>query len=289
MSNQFFIFKYSVIGLFFFIFSNSSKAQTQMEPLKTSGYAPVNGIKMYYETYGNGDIPLVLVHGGGSTIETSFSAILPLLAVHGKVIAVELQAHGRTSDRNAAESFTQDADDVAALLKYLKVGKANFLGFSNGGSTVLQIAIRHPLITNKIIPISAAYRRDGLIAGFFDGMQLATIDNMPAQLKTAFLKVNPDPNKLLTMFNKDKDRMITFKDWPDEELKAIKAPTLVMVADQDVITIEHSSKLAKLIPNAQLTVLPGIHGSFIGEICTAKPGSKLPTITVDLIIDFLKE
>src|ERR1700761_9023298 len=78
-----------------------------------SGYAPVNGLKMYYEIHGNGGVPLVLIHGGGSTIESSFGRLLPLLSRHNKIIAVELQAHGRTSDRPGPESFEQDADDVA--------------------------------------------------------------------------------------------------------------------------------------------------------------------------------
>ena len=126
-----------------------------MENSKTSGYAPVNGLNMYYEIHGNGTMPLVLIHGGGSTIETTFSNLLPIFSAYNKVIAVELQAHGRTSDRDAPESFEQDADDVAALLRYLGVDKANFLGFSNGGSTTMQIAIRHAELTNKIIAISA--------------------------------------------------------------------------------------------------------------------------------------
>src|SRR6201999_2202670 len=94
----------------------------QMENSKTSGYAPVNGLKMYYEIHGAGNtMPLVLIHGGGSTIETSFGKLLPLLSGQGKIIAVELQAHGHTSDRDAPESFEQDADDVATLLTYLKI------------------------------------------------------------------------------------------------------------------------------------------------------------------------
>src|ERR1700761_5829800 len=138
-----------------------------MEKLKTSGYAPVNGLHMYYEIHGEGKMPLVLIHGGGSTIETTFGTILPLLG--GKLIAVELQAHGRTSDRDAPETFEQDADDVAGLLKYLKVDKANFFGFSNGATTTLQIAIRHPELVNKVVALSAAYQREGFVPGFFDG------------------------------------------------------------------------------------------------------------------------
>ena len=96
----------------------------------SGGYAPVNGLKMYYEMHGKGT-PLVLIHGGGSTIHSTFGMILPLLAKHYKVIAVELQAHGRTNDRNSAETFEQDANDVAGLLQFLKINKPHFMGFIN--------------------------------------------------------------------------------------------------------------------------------------------------------------
>src|SRR5437870_1171587 len=89
-----------------------------------NGYSVVNGIKMYYEIYGTGR-PLVLIHGGGSTIHSTFHKIIPGLSQHRQVIAVELQAHGRTSDRDAPESFEQDADDVAALLNNLGIQKAS--------------------------------------------------------------------------------------------------------------------------------------------------------------------
>jgi len=171
-----------------------------MEKEKTSGHAPVNGLQMYYEIHGNGNMPLVLIHGGGSTIQSTFGIILPMLAKHHKIIALELQAHGRTSDRNGPESFEQDADDVAGLLKYLKIGKADFLGFSNGGTTTLQIAIRHPEIVNKIILMSCSYLREGMIAGFFESMPNATLDNMPKPLQEAFLSVTPDQKGLQTMF-----------------------------------------------------------------------------------------
>ena len=252
-----------------------------------SGYSEVNGLKMYYEIHGSGTMPLVLIHGGGSTIETSFGNILPLFSNYGKVIAVELQAHGRTSDRDAPESFQHDADDVATLLTNLKVEKADILGFSNGGTTTLQIAIRHPDIVNKIVVVSANYRRDGMIPGFFDGMQHATLDNMPAPLKDGYLKVMPNKDGLQTMFEKDKQRMLNFKDMSDDDLRSIKAPALLIVAYHDVVTPEHVLIISRLIPDARLVILPGTHGSFIGEVCTAQKGSKLPEITVDLIEEFL--
>jgi pimeloyl-ACP methyl ester carboxylesterase len=270
-------------------FSYAQQINT-MEKLKTAGYAPVNDLKMYYEIYGNGPLPLVLIHGGGSTIETTFGNMLPLLSGYGKLIAVELQAHGRTKDRDAPESFVQDADDVATLLKYLKIDKANFLGFSNGGTTTLQIAIRHPEIINKIVVASGAYKRDGFILGFFDGFQNVTLDNMPASLKNAFLKVTPDKSRLQVMFEKDVARMVNFKDIADDDLRSIKAPALIISADHDVTTPEHAIKMSHLIPNAQLVILPGTHGSFMGaaEAATAK-GIKLPEITAALVEEFLNE
>ena len=262
-----------------------------MENLKTSGYAPVNGLKMYYEIHGKGTLPLVLIHGGGSTIETTFGSMLPLLSNYGKIIAVELQAHGRTSDRDTPESFEQDADDVAALLKYLKIDKANFWGFSNGGSTTMQIAIRHPEMVNKIVVASGAYKRDGFMPGFFDGFPNATLADMPESLKAAYLKVAPDKSGLRVMFDKDVARMENFKDWSDDALRSIKAPALFMVADHDVITVEHTIQMSRLVQGAQLVVLPGHHGAFMGaeEAGAVKKGSKFPEVTVALVEGFLNE
>lgn len=260
-----------------------------MEQQKTSGYAPVNGISMYYEIHGKGDMPLVLIHGGGSTIQSSFGTLLPLLSKDNKIIALELQAHGRTSDRDAPESFAQDADDVATLLKYLKVNKANILGFSNGASTTLKIAIRHPEMVNKIVVISGAYRRDGFIPGFFDGFAHATLANMPAPLQADFLAVTPDRNKLQVMFEKDVQRMETFKDWPDEELEGIKAPALFMSSDKDVVIPAHTVQMSRLVPGAQLAILPGTHGFLIGEVGSGTEGSKLAEVAATLVESFLKE
>jgi pimeloyl-ACP methyl ester carboxylesterase len=275
----------------FLLFTTAAGAQqtNHMETLKKSGHAPVNGISMYYEIHGTGNIPLVLIHGGGSTFETSFGNILPLFAADSEVIVMDLQAHGRTTDRDAPESFAQDADDVAGLLKYLKVDKANILGFSNGGSTTMQIAIRHPEVVNKIVVIAGAYKRDGFLPGFFEFMPNATLANMPQQLQDAFLKVTPDKSRLQTMFEKDKARMVTFKDWSDDDLRGIKAPALFMTADHDVITVEHTQQMSRLVQSGQLIVLPGVHGGFFGALESgAKKGDKLTGVTATLVEEFLK-
>ena len=284
---------YLLVTLFLLTSVKSLTAQknNNIETLKTSGYAPVNGLKMYYEIHGAGTIPLVLIHGGGSTIESSFGKMLPLFSRYGKVIAVELQAHGRTSDRDTPESFEQDADDVAALLKYLKIDKANFFGFSNGGTTTLQMAIRHPDIVNKFVVASANYRRDGMIPGFFDGFPNATLANMPESLKEAYLKVAPDKNHLQVMFDKDVARMENFKDIPDDDIRSIKAPALIIITDHDVIMPEHAIKLSHLIPVGQLAILPGVHGASIGalEAGPAKNGNSLPEVTAVLVEGFLNQ
>ncbi len=231
------------------------------------GFAHVNGIEMYYEIYGEGD-PLVLIHGGGSTIQSSFERIIPLLAKDYKVIAPELQNHGRTSFRNATQTFEQDADDIAALISSIGLKSASFFGFSNGGTTALQLAIRHPAIVNKLVLAAAAYKRSGFPTGFFDGMKLATIDHMPAPLKEAFLEVNPDREKLLVMFEKDRDRMISFRDIPDQAIRSIKFPALIINGDGDVVTTEHALELHRSIAGSNLAILPGVHGSYTGEITT---------------------
>jgi pimeloyl-ACP methyl ester carboxylesterase len=283
-------------AVFIFEGCNHSKTNTMDEKLVSTsvkddtitGFATVNGIKMYYEIHGEGE-PLVLIHGGGSTIQTSFSTILPLLAQQFKVVAVELQGHGHTTDRNAPESFEQDADDVAALVKHLSLNKAHFLGFSNGGNTAMRIAMRHPALVNKLVLISSFYKRDGMIPGFFEGMLHASLENMPQLLKTHYLKINNDEKGLLAMFTKDRDRMIQFKDWSDDELRSIKAPAFLICGQRDVVTAEHTLKMSQMIPNTQVMILPGTHGSFIGEICSLEQGSKIPESTVAIIAEFLNK
>jgi pimeloyl-ACP methyl ester carboxylesterase len=251
-----------------------------------SGYAPVNGIQMYYEIHGKGN-PLVLIHGGGSTIQTTFGNILAILARQHQVIAVELQAHGHTSDRDSPESFDQDAEDVAALLRHLKTGKADIIGFSNGGNTAMKVGIKYPSLVNKLVIVSAMYKRNGFVNGFFEGLEKATLNDMPEHLRNAFLDIRNDSAALLNMFNKDRMRMINFKDWKDEDLAAIQAPCLIVLGDKDVVTTEHAVEMNRKIKNSELLVLPGNHGSFIGEGTTA-PG-EMPALTVAIIEEFLNK
>jgi pimeloyl-ACP methyl ester carboxylesterase len=237
-------------------------------------YADINGLKMYYEIHGEG-FPLVLIHGGGSTLETTFGRIIPSLAKTHKVIAVEMQAHGHTVDIDRPLSFEQDADDIAALLKHLKISKTNIFGFSNGASTTLQIAVRHPQVVNKIIVASTMYKREGAFAGFFEMMKNATFEGMPQPYKDAFLKINPDTAALHRMYDRDVTRMRNFKDMTDEQIKSITAPVLIIAGNQDVVTPEHAVEMYRKMQNAQLAILPGGHGDFMGELTTVKKDVKV--------------
>ncbi|HEX6223139.1 MAG TPA: alpha/beta hydrolase [Chryseolinea sp.] len=250
-------------------------------------YAEVNGLKMYYEIHGDG-FPLVLIHGGGSTIETTFGRILPTLAKTHKVIAVEMQAHGHTSDIDRPLSFEQDADDVAALLKYLSIGKADIFGFSNGAGTTLQLAIRHPEVVNKIIVASTMYKKAGSYPWFWEMMQKATFEEMPKPYKDAFLSINPDKDALYKMYVRDVTRMQNFQDMKEEDIKGIKAPALIILGNNDVVSPEHGVEMYRQMQQARLMILPGGHGDYIGELATVKPGvTQYPAVA--FIEEFLAE
>jgi pimeloyl-ACP methyl ester carboxylesterase len=276
-----------LLSLFILVFALTVKCSPMQDTAAhTSGYSEVNGIKMYYEISGKGS-PLVLIHGGGSTIQTSFGKILPLLSKHRKIIAVELQAHGHTGDRNAPLSFAQDASDVVTLLKNLHIPKADLLGFSNGAQTAMQIAISYPALVNKLIMASGFYKREGVPDVFWKGINQATLSDMPQALKDDFMKINHDSAKLLNMFQKDVHRMQAFKDWSDQDLKSITAPTLIIIGDKDVVTPEHAAAMYRLIPHARLAVIPGVHGQFLGEITTLDNGKWAQEYVTDLLEQFL--
>jgi pimeloyl-ACP methyl ester carboxylesterase len=250
-------------------------------------YANVNGLKMYYEIHDKG-FPLVLIHGGGSTIETTFGRVLPVLAKTHQVIAVELQAHGHTADVDRPLSFEQDADDVAELLKQLNITKTDIFGFSNGASTTLEIAIRHPEIVNKIIVASTMYKKDGAYPWFWEMMKNPTFDGMPQPYKDAYLKINPDKEALYTMYKRDVARMQSFKDIKEEDIKNIKVPALIIAGNNDVVRTEHAVEMYRQMQHAQLVILPGGHGDYIGELATLKSGNTdYPALNI--IETFLKE
>ncbi|AZA55268.1 alpha/beta fold hydrolase [Chryseobacterium sp. G0201] len=250
------------------------------------GHKHVNGIQMYYEIYGSGK-PLVLIHGGGSSILFDFKEVVSRLENKFQLIGIDHQNHGMTEHRDIPETFEQDADDVVTLLKELKIEKASFWGFSNGGNTVMQIAHRHPEIVEKLIVASAFYKRNGMMDGFFESMAEASLESMPEPLKINFLNLNPDFSKLENMFDKDSKRMQTFEDWSEDILKSIKSPTLFISGDKDVMKPEHIVEMWRLVEGSQLMILPATHGSYMMADFGGNVDEKLIDLTVSEVEEFL--
>lgn len=203
-----------------------------------SGFAPVNGLQMYYEIHGDGE-PLVLLHGGVQASE-AFGPNLPALAKSRQVIAVHLQGHGHTKDIDRPLRFESMADDVAALIAYLKLGKADLMGYSLGGGVALQTVIRHPASVKRLIVISAAMSQDGSypeVNAAFDQMSLhaaqiaQNIKGSP--LGTLYPEVNWE--NLLRKIGEMESQNF---DWA-AQVKQIQSPTELIFADADSIRPEH--------------------------------------------------
>jgi pimeloyl-ACP methyl ester carboxylesterase len=232
-------------------------------------YASVNGLELYYEIHGSGQ-PLILLHGGlGGIVE--FSQLLPALAETRQVIAVELQAHGRTADIDRPLSFEFMADDIAALIENLGLEKADILGFSLGGGVALRTAIDHPEVVNKLVLVSTAYRRAGIRPEFLAGMSGMNADAAQMMLETPmyqfYSSVAPNLEDWPTLVSKVGELLAQDYDW-SEDVAAITAPTLIVVGDSDYIPPSHGVELFGLLggdvagdfvgmPVSQLAVLPG--------------------------------
>ncbi|GGS31154.1 alpha/beta fold hydrolase [Actinokineospora fastidiosa] len=233
-----------------------------------NAYAPVNGLRMYYEIHGAGD-PVVLLHGALSGIETSFGALLPLLAKNRQVIAVEFQGHGRTADVDRPLTYPQLADDVAALLRHIGVDRADVLGYSMGGGIALELAMRHPDAVRKLVLASVTYTVDGCHPGLFEGMAELTPDMLVGTpFEEEYLRLAPDPQAFPALVEKVKGFDLSWRGWSEEAVRGIAAPTMVLIGDSDLARPEHAVEMFRLfgggvfgdvagLPDAQLAVLPG--------------------------------
>ena len=227
----------------------------------TTGYAPVNGLRMYYEVRGTGR-PLVLLHGGLMTIETSFGPLLPVLAAGRQVIAAELQGHGRTADIDRDLDLRYLADDVAALLDHLGTDQADVLGFSLGGGAALQLALDHPGRVGRLILVSVSYGADGYHQEISDPARHPTSTRMPTEedfreMREAYVRLAPDPGHFEALEAKASRAAANMKGWTADQLGGITAATLLVFGDHDFIRLEHAVEVHGLIPGAQLAVLPG--------------------------------
>jgi pimeloyl-ACP methyl ester carboxylesterase len=214
----------------------------------TTGYAPVNGLEMHYEIHGSGSRePLVLLHGSFMTISNNWTGWIGELSKARKVIAVEMQGHGRTADINRDFSYESLADDIAAMLDYLKIEQADLLGYSMGGGVAMQVAIRHPEKVRKVVSISAFFRRDGLVKEALDAFPELTADTFKGSpIETEYKKLSPTPNE----FPNFVERVIAMElkpyDFGADRLKATKAPFLFIHGDADGVRLDHIAEMFRL-------------------------------------------
>jgi pimeloyl-ACP methyl ester carboxylesterase len=231
-----------------------------------TGYAPVNGLEMYHEIRGSGRL-LVVLHGAYMTID-SMGEIVPELAETRQVIAVELQAHGRTADIDRPLSYEFMADDVAALLRHLGIEQADIFGYSMGGGVALQVAIRHPEVVRKLVVASASYTSEGMHPELLEMIPSITPEAFAGSpIEEEYLRVAPNPDDFPTLVAKLKQLDMEPFAWP-QEIRGIEAPTLLIIGDSDAIRLEHAVELFRLLgggvmgdlaglPKSQLAVLPG--------------------------------
>ena len=212
----------------------------------TTGYAPVNGLKMYYEIHGSGE-PLVLLHGSYMTITNNWTGWIGELSKARKVIAVEMQGHGRTADINRDFSYENLADDISGLLEYLKIRQADLLGYSMGGGVAMQVAIRHPAKVRKVVSISAVFRHDGWVKEALDMFPQLNADMFKGSpIEAEYKKLSPTPNEFPNFVKRVIAMDLKTYDFGAEKLKATKAPFLFIHGDADGVRLDHIAEMFRL-------------------------------------------
>jgi len=238
---------------------------------KETGYAPVNDLKMYYEVHGAGDtVPLVLIHGAFMVAE-AMGPLVTALADNRRVIVPEMQGHGRTNDTDRPLTHQQMADDTAGLLRHLGIERADVAGYSLGGGVAWQVAIRHPELVRKLVPISVVTDTvNGTVPEYHERLKFLSPEAFAGSpWKELYDRVAPDPTAFSTLVEKVKGSASTPYTWPAEAIRAIPAPTLMIFGDAEGYHISHAADLFGLrgggvglplfVPEgpARLAVLPG--------------------------------
>lgn len=261
------------------MFIASSSRGQQIKP-SNSGYAPVNGIKVYYEVYGEGR-PLVLLHGAFYTIDMNWSQLIPELSKTRKVIAIEMQGHGHSPYSDRKLSITTLANDIEKVMDYLKIDSADVAGYSMGGSVAYQFAVQSPKRLKKLVIISSTYKTDGwlpIVNGAFKDFKPEFFDDTP--LKTGYDAVAPDKTK----WRKFLEQMFVFAEEPfnvgDSNISKIAAPVLIIAGDNDGLDKIELAKTYQLLgggvtadlqpmPKSQLAIVPSQgHVSLMMETTT---------------------
>jgi pimeloyl-ACP methyl ester carboxylesterase len=212
----------------------------------TVGYAPVNGLQMYYEVHGSGE-PVVLLHGAFMTITNNWTGWIGELSKTRKVIAVEMQGHGRTADIKREFSHENLADDVAALLDHLKIPSADLIGYSLGGGVAMECAIRHPEKVRKVVSISAVFRQDGHVKEALDAFPKLTAEAFKGSpIEAEYKKLSPTPNEFPDFVKHLLATNSKPHDLGADSLKATKSPMFFIHGDADGVRLEHISEMFRL-------------------------------------------
>lgn len=249
----------------------------------TTGYAPVNGLKMYYEIHGSGE-PVVLLHGAFMAITDDWSVWIGELSKTRKVIAVDMQGHGRTADIKRDLTYENLSDDVAGLLDYLKIPSADIMGYSLGGGVAMQCAIRHPEKVRKVVSISARFRQDGFVKEGLDAFPKLTPEAFKGSpIEIEYKKLSPTPDKFADHVSHIKAMALRPFDFGADKLKATKAPMFFIHGDADGVRLDHIAEMYRLKggdlhgdmrphPESRLAILPNTtHVTLMNRMTTIVP------------------
>jgi pimeloyl-ACP methyl ester carboxylesterase len=242
-------------------------------PAKT-GYARSGDLDLYYQIHGSGDTPVVLLHGSLCTIEICFGQVIPALAETRQVIAFEQQGHGRTRMlRKHPFTVTQMVKDTLAVMDKLGVKKADIVGYSTGAAVALELVLTHPNRVNKVTLISGAYEKRGARKEILELIPKLTVKMMKqTPWYQAYKKVAPKDT-----FDELVERVKTIDDtktYSEVKIRALKSPVQLIVADSDIIHLDHAVKFFRLLggdvagdivprPKSQLAIVPGANHTTI--------------------------
>jgi pimeloyl-ACP methyl ester carboxylesterase len=236
-------------------------------PVKT-GYARSGELDLYYEVHGSGGTPLVVLQGSFCTVEICFGKMLPTLAAKRQVILIDQQGHGRTLlGKNHPFTVTQMKTDSVAVMKKLGLKKADILGYSTGAAVALELAITNPELVNKLVLISGVYAKAGARKELLEMMPKLTADMMKqSPWYAAYKKVAPKDtfDQLVEKVKSIDDS----KTWPEAKIRALKMPVQLVVADSDILYLDHAVKFFQLLggdvagdlvgtPKSRLFIVPG--------------------------------
>lgn len=227
------------------LMATTASAQAQ-EP--TTGYAPVNGVEMYYEIHGNSSgRPLVLLHGSFMSIPGNWTGWIDELAKTRRVIAVEMQGHGRTRDIDRDFGYDTLADDIAALLDHLEIPQADLLGYSMGGGVAMQVAIRHPAKVGRVVSVSAVFRYDGWVQEVLDVYPHLTADMFTGSpIEADYKRLSPTPDEFPTFVRRVIAMDLKPYDFGADRLAATAAPFFFIHGDADGVRLDHIAEMFRL-------------------------------------------